>query len=132
MILYGMRKGAPSGVLVVVLLALLMGCVGERGTTVIIENRTDIPIIFDYKHVSLAYSGPVTPTTGVLNPRFLSPGNTERYVTLIDPERPYGEREKYVLLALNEAREVVFQRTFTWDELNEMGWKVTIESQVQS
>lgn len=130
MVQHHMRKGIAFA-LAALILSLWIGCWPERGTPISIENRTTVPIIFDYRPVGLDYVGLVTPTVGDFSPRFMLPGSIERYATLIHPNREYGSEEKYIVYALNEAREVVFQHTYTWDELNEMGWKVVIEPQVQ-
>ena len=87
-----------------------------------------IPIIYDQQSVTLDYSGEATSVISrVKNPLVIQPGATQQFLTLIHPKREYGAREKYIMYAENEVGEIVYQRTFTWDELHDMGWKVVIE-----
>ncbi len=122
------KKGTALGLAVSILIATI-GCMGDPGTVVRVHNKMGVPVVFGVRTVSLDYSGRVTPATGYLNPLFIPSGGERRFTTLIHPERSLGTSFKYIIFALNEAREVVYQRTYSWDELNEMGWKVVIEPQ---
>ena len=122
----------PVRKLTLILLSVLLGIplfvACDPATPITFENRMGMPIIADYQGVTLYYSGAATSVIGrVKNPLVIQPGATQQLSTSIHPKREYGAREKYIMYAENEVGEIVYQRTFTWDELNDLGWKVVIE-----
>jgi hypothetical protein len=56
------------------------------------------------------------------------PGKLERFATMEIPPKPDlpPAREKYLIEAKDEQGEVVYSREFTWQELDDMDWKITI------
>ncbi len=122
---------APWALLLMLLVVglLLDGC--DPGTTVTEENLTSVPVKTDYRAVRVDYSGPVDLRDLTINQSVIQPGQEMRSTTLIHPKSRFGSREKYVFYAVTLSGEVVYQRTFTWDELNDLGWKVVIEPGVR-
>ena len=116
-------------VLVVALLTAGVACFGDRGTVVKFENHTAVPVKVHVKSVSLDFSGTYTPSASYagLATTPLQPGETVRFATLIHPKREYGIQAKYLVAAVAETNQVVYERVFTWDELDALGWRVVIE-----
>jgi hypothetical protein len=40
--------------------------------------------------------------------------------------RTFGMRREYFLVAIDEDNLTIFRQSFSWDELHDMGWKITI------
>ncbi|MBF8267439.1 MAG: hypothetical protein HW388_947 [Dehalococcoidia bacterium] len=129
------RQAAPRVLLSLLFVASLVlgGC--DPTTIITEENRTSFPVKSSEEWVLPDYSGPVALSDLTYNYyvkppedlHVIPPGEEMEFVTGIHPKRSYGSREKYLWYAVNLSGEVVYQRTFTWDELNSQGWKVVIE-----
>lgn len=104
---------------------MILGC--DPGVTIIFENRMPFPVKVGSHKVSLDFQGTVTPRDLSNYPIVIEPGKSRKFTALIPPDRKLGATMKYVEYAVNLTGEMVYQRTFTWDELHDMGWRVVIE-----
>lgn len=111
------------------LLLLGVRCFGDDATAVIVHNDTSVSVKVDILVVPLDNNGTDIFSYQENSMSPISPGEDRRILTLIDPERKYGIQGKILVAAVAESEEVVYQRLFTWDELNSMEWRVVIEPQ---
>jgi len=128
-----MWKAAPLALVVVLLITCCSGvrCPGVGySQPVTVENRTSVSIKVDIRDVELDYTGTpdVKPYAKNRNPVVL-PGEVIELWTVIDPERGFGIRLKYFVAVITESDTILWQRIFTWDELNDMNWTLIIEPQ---
>ena len=95
-----------------ILFLLLTGCWGDPGTSVKVDNQTDqtIGIFIDGLHEV-----------------DVSSGELEEFVTInIYPKDIYPADKKLLIDAKTEQGEVVYSKEFTWQELDDMDWKIVI------
>ncbi len=89
------------------------------------------PIKFEYLPVGLDFNGRfhMTPEFewGKNSTREVPPNHELRMATLILPNRKYGSRNKYLVVAITPKDIAAYERLFTWDELEQLGWRVVIE-----
>ena len=104
------------------------GC-GDSVTTVTYVNRTGVAVLVHLQGAPKDSSGPYE-----VNPKIKSYGpipagkiDSFDYFS-IPPDRGLGEQAgKYVITALTDKNEIVYQHAFTWTELDDMDWTVVIE-----
>ena len=97
------------------LLFFFMGCTGDPGSYIQIDNRTDQTLVIfidELQEVDI-------PPSEVL--RF---GTTTIWP---DPNPPWGTEDYlYLIEAKTEKGEVVYSDNFTWQELDDMDWTIVI------
>jgi hypothetical protein len=131
-----MRKGRLIDAWPVIILLMLLttvACrymVADRGPKIVYENHTSVPVRIELDIVPLDYELPHTPSPDLYWDGPIEPGQSFSRTYFNIPINPKaGRRGKYVISAIAEDEVVVWQKVFTWDELNNTGWKVVIESE---
>lgn len=124
------RRLAPTALLLSLVLAatfVVSGCETRKGVTVV--NGLTVPIEFSQVSVRSDYTGMLDLLyLDLTDNRSLTPAGQQGMLsTLISPDRDEGILRKYLWYAVDLSGEVVYQKMFTWDELNDMGWRVEIE-----
>ncbi len=107
---------------------LSLGCpLGDDGTIITLKNQTSIPVKVDISWVTQESTNlpSVLPYETNKN-RILMPGVIDGIGTGIEPQREQGIDFKYYITVITEAGEL-WQKVFTWDELDKMDWTITIE-----
>jgi hypothetical protein len=98
------------------------GC--DKYQTITFDNRTAVPIKVILYRVSKDYAD--IPTRAWNDPGAvqIGSGESKAYVTGVWYKRVV---EKYVVIAVTEANEVVLSKVSTWDELHDANWKIVIQ-----
>ena len=109
--------------IVIVFSMFAVGCEPYKG--VVFTNNTSFPIQVDAIPISLDYEGKTSLlwSSSVLA---IEVGQSQEFLVPIYKGRKAGTLKKYVIIAIDEENEVVFNRIYTWDELNDMNWTVVI------
>jgi hypothetical protein len=96
-------------------LFILTSC-GDSGVLLYINNKTDQTLSI---YITGVYQNDVPP------------GVETRTGTMQIPPEPDLQpvRDKYLIEAKTKAGELVYSKEFTWNELNDLDWKVVIPSQ---
>jgi hypothetical protein len=93
------------------------------------ENHAEVPIGVHLKEVAPSDPGPYVFRTDGYYWGPVSPGNQERFgyagYALIDED--VGKRSNFLITAIDNDRNLIYQRTFTWYELQDADWEVVIE-----
>ena len=127
-------------IIVIILLVLLIitttGC--DNGPTITYENRTPYSIWIEVDVVDHDFTGWHQPSEKITDEGPIQPGASEAWMYIDIPlGRELGEHfGKYVISAIvkdapDSSGEVIYQKIFTWTELNEMDWKVVIEENIE-
>ena len=94
------------------LLFLLTGCWGDPGTRIRVNNLTDQTLVIFIDELQEAD---------------IPPGEIVAYdTTLIQPKNIYPADKKFLIEAKTKEGEVIYSQEFTWQELDDMDWKVVI------
>jgi hypothetical protein len=59
----------------------------------------------------------------------ISTGESKTLLEDVPPTRNGGIGYKYIVVAVSEANEINFSKTYTWDELHNANWIVIITTQ---
>ena len=104
------------------------GCMGE-GKTVTYVNRIGVAVWVNLGGAPKDSSGPYEVDPKIRNDGPIPAGKIDSFFNYsIPPGRKLGERVgKYVITALTDKNEIVYQHAFTWTELDDMDWTVVIE-----
>ena len=104
------------------------GC-GDSVTTVTYVNRTGVAVLVHLQGAPKDSSGPYEVNPKIRNDGPIPAGKIDSFFNYsIPPGRKLGERVgKYVITALTDKNEIVYQHAFTWTELDDMDWTVVIE-----
>jgi hypothetical protein len=106
-----------SAILLISLLAS-SAFIGDPGSYLTIDNRTDITLSIFIDEL---------PTIDV------PPQEKERFGTIIiHPNPDFSDDHKYLIEAKTKDGEVVYSEEFTWQELDDMDWKIVITSPATS
>ena len=128
------RRFGIQAVLSVAILVVSSACFGDPGTVITVANRLSEPIKFGAFPVGLDFNGRFHMTTEFewrnLQIREVPPNHELRMGTSILPNRKYGSRNKYLVVAITPKDIAAYERLFTWDELEQLGWRVVIEPTV--
>ncbi len=108
-----------ASIVLIIVLPLFMfiscGCnsgFSDRGVYINIDNNTDIPIIIYIE--------------GIRHGKVL-PGEKREIATLtIYPENVYPSGQKFLFEAKMETEELIYSNSYTWQELDDMEWNITI------
>lgn len=119
--------GATMALFALLFVASLVvsGC--DPSAIIIAINRTSVPVKISNVSVPVDYEGLVKLPNLAYYTYVVQASEEMKFVTEIYPKRNYGSERKYNYYAVNLSGEVVFQRMFTWDELDSQDWKVVIE-----
>jgi hypothetical protein len=92
-----------------------MGCWGDPGTFINVNNSTSVKVSFYIQGV---------------NHGEVPPGETKEIGTLEiwpEPNQPGGTEDyKYLIEAKTEQGAILYSKDFTWNELDDMHWKIVI------
>jgi hypothetical protein len=118
--------------LYLVCISLLLMCFISSGCepykSITINNNTSFPVQVDIINLPTEYSAIpnfIWDSQNVI----IQPGSSQEYIALISQDRSIGNKSKYTVIAINDANINLFFHVYTWDELNEMGWRVVISQQ---
>ena len=128
-------------IIVIILLILLIittaGC--DNGPTITYENRTPYSVYIKLEIIQNDFSGWHEPSKEITNEGPIESGKTEVFMYFEIPvERELGEHiGKYAISAIvkdtpDSSGEVIYQKIFTWTELDEIGWEVVIEENIDN
>ncbi len=114
------------------MLPVSVGC--DSGPTIAYENHTSSTVWINVDIVAHEFTGPYTPREEISNNGPILPGENGSFVYFEIPMgREVGEQVgKYVISAIVKEGDdtvgtVIWQRIYTWTELDNMGWEVVIE-----
>lgn len=113
----------------IVFWVLLMFAMDEHWQAITFENHTETSIKVDTRGVPLDFTGPPPSFTYDIDVVPINAGESKKFGTTVPDGRSTGVTRKYSVVAVNEANELVFFKVFTWDELHDSDWKVTVTQQ---
>ena len=107
------------------------GCsVGAEGRWIHYYNATDSVLWINVDIVSKTFSGPHKVNPRIRNDGPIDPGTSRTFDYRIPSTKSIGEQiGKYVITAIAADGTTVYQRIFTWSELDDSGWRIVIEPQ---
>jgi len=121
-------------VIAVMMLLIAIGC--DKGPTITYENRASDPVWIDLGIVPHEFTGWHIPRGETLDEGPILSGQSKGFIYFgIPMGREVGEQiGKYVISAIvkegsDTVGTVIWQRIFTWTELDDMEWKVVIKPQ---
>jgi hypothetical protein len=117
---------------IAMVLLLAVGC--DPVLPITYENRTSSTLWIDVDCVPHEFTGPYTPQEKIWDLGPIPPGESRTFEYMGIPlDRELGEHiGKYVISAIVKEGDdtvgtVIWQRIYTWTELDNIGWKVIIE-----
>jgi hypothetical protein len=120
--------------LLAIAVVLLASVSCDSGPTITYENRTSSTVWIDVDLVPHEFTGWFTPQEERIDNGPIPPGESRSFVYFDIPMgQELGERYgKYVISAIVKEGDdtvgtVIWQRIYTWTELDDMGWEVIIE-----
>ena len=125
--------------LIIVFLAVILGflfCIGcDGGPKITYRNDTQSTLWIDLDGVSKSFTGWHKPRIEITDRGPILPGQSRGFDYIEVPmEKEMGKRVKYAITAIakDSAEDeglAVWQRIFTWTELDALDWKIVIEPQ---
>ena len=114
--------------IVVLIIIFFAGC--DTYQSITFYNETSSSIQVDIVSVPLDFQG--IPKFTYPSDDIIKPGESKTYITFVRRGRTVGILSKHPVEAITESGEVIFSKTFTWDELRNMGWRVVISHRENS